>query len=277
MPFFLERKKSLIILISLVFLHLVLISIQVPRGDKDSFFEKTIFSVFSPIQNGLISLYNGIGSIWERYFLLSDTEEENERLKEEIFLLRQENILLRNYVNNLKGESEVRQTLKQISESIIHVRVIGFDFSNYHKSLTINKGSLDGISRNMVVLDRYGNLVGKIIGHVSFKEAKVQLITDEDSGVGVMLAEKGVIGIISGDGEGRCQFKYVLNTEEDVFPGDQVVTSGYDGIFPDGILVGEILFFVKTELLFMSAKIKPYFKFEELDHLAVISNKPGIQ
>ena len=277
MSFFQVRKKSLIILIAVVLFHLVLISIQVPRGNKDSIFEKAIFSVFSPIQHGFIAFYQGIGKIWERHFILRDVEGENERLKEEVFLLRQENLLLRNFLNNLKGEIEVQETLRQISESIIHVRVIGFDFSNYHKSLTINKGSLDRIMKDMVVLDRYGNLVGKVIGPISLKEARVQLITDEDSGVGVLLEEKGIIGIISGDGRGRCSFNYVLGTEENVLPGDQVITSGYDGIFPDGIRVGEILSWSKSESLFLDAIIKPYFKFEELDHLAVIANTTGIQ
>jgi rod shape-determining protein MreC len=277
MPFFLVRKKSLIILAVLVFFHLVLISIQVPRGNKESFFEKTIFSVFSPIQHGFIAFYNGIGKMWERYFILRDVEKDNEKLKDEVFLLHQENLLLRNSLNNLKGEIEVQETLRLISENIIHVRVIGFDFSKYHKSLTINKGSLDGIMKNMVVLDRYGNLVGKVIGSITLKEARVQLITDEDSGVGVFVVEKGVNGIISGDGKGRCEFKYVLNTEESIFPGDQVITSGYDGIFPDGIKVGEIYSFNRTEDLFMGAVIKPYFKFQELDHLAVIANASEIQ
>lgn len=270
MPFFLKTKKNLIILSVLILFHLVLISIQIPLGEGGNYFEKVIFSILSPMQHGVVSFFRKIGELWNGYFDLRDVQSQNEKMRKEIFDLSQKNHLLMNFIRKLESENEIQDALQDMYKSILPAHVISLDFSNYFKSIIINRGSLDGIRKDMLVLDRYGYLVGRIIGPISLKEAKVQLITDNDSGTSVFTQEKEIWGMLTGDGKGQCLLKYILMSEEKVRTGERVFTSGYDGIYPKGIDVGKIVSIEKTTDLFKKIIVKPYFEFRNLDQLAVI-------
>ena len=273
MPSFLKKNKNIKVLIGLIFLQLILISIQVPLDEEETYFEKLIFSVFSPVQHGVAYLFQKTGSFWKSYFGLKGARKENERLKEEMFFLMQENNIIRNLLQKYKSENEINDALRNIQENILHARVIGFDASNFYKSVVINKGFLDDIQKNMPVLDRYGNLVGRIVGPISLKESRIQLVTDNNCGISVFSEKKEVVGMLTGDGKGMCLLEYILSTDEDFFQGERVYTSGFDGIFPPGISVGEIISLETTSGLFKKIMVKPYFKFQDLDNLAVIKIK----
>ena len=131
-----------------------------------------------------------------------------------------------------------------------------------------------GLKKDMVVVEKNGSLVGRIIGQVSFKEARIQLITDNGIGISVFSQENKVLGVASGDGNGCCFFKYVLATNEEVHEGDEVITSGFDGIFPPGLRVGEIVSITTNTSLFKRIIIKPYFNFKHLNEIAVIMIDP---
>lgn len=273
MPLFLKEKKSLIILIALVFFQLVLISIQVPLGEEN-YFDRAIFSIFSPIQHGIAFFLQKIGDIWKSYFYLQNVQSQNLKMQEEILFLRQENNLIRNALKNLLDEKEIKENLSKIHKNILVARVIGLDASNFYKSVIINKGSLDGLKKNMVVVDKYGNLIGRVIGPISIKESKVQLITDTESGISVFSQKKREPGVLTGDGKGGCLLKYILATTKDIFEGEPVITSGFDGIFPSGIHVGEIISTVITTDLFQTIRVHPYFDFRHLDQVVVLMIDP---
>lgn len=270
MPFLLKKKKSLIILVVLIFFQLILISIQVPLDREESYFEKAIFSIFSPVQHGIVYFFQKIGNIWKNYFYLHNVQDQNEEMKKEIFFLLQENNLLRTAMQKYKSEKEIRDTLSKIHKNILPARVIGFDASNFYKSATINKGALDGIRKNMVVLDKHSNLVGRVIEPISFKEARIQLVTDSESGISVFSQKEKVPGVLTGDAKGQCFLNYIEITDEEVREGGCVITSGFDGIFPPGINVGEILSVIPSTSLFKTIKVKPFFEIRNLDHIAVI-------
>ncbi len=270
MPSFFKRNKSLVVLSILIFLQLVLISIQVPLGERENYFEKAVFVVFSPLQHGIVSFFQGIGAFWEGYFSLRKAHKQNEEMRREIFSLSQENRLLRNALEQYKSENEIDEFLGEMYPNILHARVVGLDASNYYKSVMINRGSLNGVEKNMVVLDKFGNLVGRVIGPISLNEARVQLITDKDCGVSVFTEKEKVLGILSGDGKGSCRLEHVVSTDEDVSVGENLYTTGYDSIFLPGINVGRILSITPTADLFKSVAVKPYFEFRNLDQLAVI-------
>ena len=85
--------------------------------------------------------------------------------------------------------------------------MVGIDPSQFHKSVVLNRGYSDGVKKDMVVLDRQGRLIGRVIDLIAPRQSKVQLITDEESGVGVVSAQSRVVGVLSGDGEGRCRLQ----------------------------------------------------------------------
>ena len=277
MPLFLKERKNLTILIALIFFHFLLISMQVPLGEKASLFEKTVFSVFSPLRHGILSFFKGIGNVWTNYFYLRNLKSQNKKMEEEIFFLKQENNLLRNAIQRFQSERELQEKLLEMHENILPAQVIGLDTSSYYKTVIINKGTLDGIKKNMVVLDKNGNLVGRIIDPISLKEAKVQLITDDASGIGVFSQKKSVPGILTGDGEGQCLLKYVLATTrpDEISEGEDIITSGYDRIYPPGIKAGKIVSISSDTSLHKHIVIDPYFDFRYLDQVAVIMKNPA--
>ena len=274
MPLFLKERKSLLVLTALIFFQLILISTQVPLGYEQNYFEKAVFSFFSPIQHGILSLFRSIGNLWKNYFDLQNVQSQNQKMKDEMFFLRQENNLLRNALENLRSQKEIEESLLKLHENILAAQVIGFDASNFYKSATINKGSLDGLKKDMVVLDQNGSLVGRIIDPVALKESRVQLITDNESGVGVFSQKKEVMGILSGDGKGYSLLKYIHVTTEDIYEGEDIITSGKDGLFPSGIKVGKIISITTSTSLFKQIKVEPYFDIRRLDHVAIIMKDP---
>ncbi len=271
MSFSSKKAKSLIILLSLIFFQLVLISIQVPMGDESNYFERVVFSVFSPINNGVVSVFQGIGSLWKNYFGLHKVQKDNQRLQEEMFRLNQENSLLRSMLRTYKTEKEMLDLLSKFEGSILPARVIGMDASNIWKSLVINKGSMDGVKKDMVVLDKQGHLVGRVVEPVAFKQARIQIITDIESGVHVIPQGKNVPGIINGIGNGQCNLEYILATDTLIVEGDRLITTGFDGIYIPGVLVGQVVSIVENTSLFKEIKVMPAFKMQNLDLLAVIT------
>ncbi len=274
MPLFLKERKSLVVLTALIFFQLILISTQVPLGYGENYFEKAVFSIFSPVQHGILSLFRSIGEFWKNYFYLQNVQSQNRKMKDEMFFLRQENNLLRNALENLRSAKEIEESLLRLHENILVAQVIGFDASNFYKSAVINKGSLDGLKKDMFVLDKNGSLVGRIINPVALKESRVQLITDNESGVGVFSQSKKVMGILSGDDKGYCFLEYIHVTTEDIYEGEDIITSGKDGLFPSGIKVGKIVSITTSTSLFKQVKVEPYFDIRDLDQVAVIMRDP---
>jgi len=274
MPHSWNNRKNLIILLSLIFLQLILISIQVPLGEEENYFERTVFAVFSPLQHGIVSFFRGFGNFWKSYIDLHRVHKDNEKLREEIFFLKQENNLLREMLKTYKTEKEIAGLFSDFQRSILPARVIGIDASNVWKSLNINKGSLDGVKKNMVVLDKHGRLVGRIVDPISFREARVQMITDTESGVSVVPEGKEVPGVLIGEGNGKCKLEFILSTDIAIAEDDRLTTTGFDGIYFPGIVVGRILSVVGVEGLFKTIKVEPAFKIQELDLLAIITVDP---
>jgi len=273
MSSFFKKNKSLIVLALLIFLQLFLISLQIPLGAQENYFEKAVFVLFSPVQHGIVSFFESIGGFLKGYISLHDAHVENEKLRQEIFSLSQKNRILRNALEYYKNEEEIETLLGEVYPNILHARVIGIDPSNTFKSVMINRGSLDGIEKNMVILDKFGNLVGRVIGPIAFKEARVQLITDTDCGVSVFTEKNKVLGILSGDGKGSCVLEHIVSTDENVTEGENIYTTGFDSIFPPGINVGRIISITSTSDLFKKIIVNPYFEFRYLDQLAVIRSQ----
>ena len=270
MPFFLRERKNVVVLAVLVFLNLLLISIQVPLGSENTLFKKIIFYVFSPVQRTAVSAGSAIAGTWSGFFRLRGVRVNNQKLKKENFFLRQENMFLLERLRFLQGEKMIQDNLGAIRKSVLSARVIGVDASNYYKSIVISRGSIDGVKANMAVCDKHGNLVGRIIEPIAFREAKVQLITDEDAGVSVISGTDKVVGVLSGDSQGNCRFKYVVTTSPGGQEGEDLFTTGYDKLFPPGIRVGKISLIKIDGSFFKTILVRPFFNYGDLDEVAVL-------
>jgi len=271
-----EKRKSFLILGGLAAFHLVLISIQVPVGSDRKLFEKAVFFVFSPVQKAAVSGFRGLQTAWKDYFDLRGVRKENQGLKRELFFLAQEKRFLEDRLLLYQSEAEVKANLAAFRDSLIAARVVGVDAANYFRSVMLDKGARSGVQLDMAVCDRAGNLVGRTIRPVSLEEATVQLITDQDSSVSVSIGGSDVVGILSGSRQaGYCTLKYILTTSQAAKENDELVTTGYDKIYPPGLRVGRIVSVKPTSDVFKSIVVRPSFSYATLDTVAILPRVPG--
>lgn len=271
----LKKKKSFLLFLLLSLGNLILISMQVPRGEDQTLLKKALLTGLTPVQAAAVWIGRGVVNLWESYFHWRDISERNQNLREENFFLRQENTLLKNILQKLGEEVQIRQRLSpfysSISSSIIVASVIATDAGNIYKSLVINRGSRHDIKPDMVVLDPQGNLLGRVINPVMEWTSRVQLLTDEASGVGAVTATKRVMGVLRGDGRGHCFLNYVLISSPEIKIGEEVLTSGMDKIYPAGLSIGRIISVKSEGSLFKKILVEPYFRLNGLVQVAVIS------
>lgn len=272
-----EKRRSALILAGLVIFHALLISIQVPRGEAKSYFERGVFFVFSPVQRLASASIRGITSLWKGYFDLRAVRRENLELKRQNFFYSQDIRFLEDRLSLAASEAELRESVAAFESSIIVARTIGVDSVNPRQSIIIDKGSLDGVHKNMAVCDRNGALVGRTVDPIGPKESVVQLVTDKDSSVSVRSAVAGLTGSMTGLSRELCELRYILASASGGQKGEELRTTGYDKIYPAGILAGRIDSIERDEAspIFLSIMARPEYGFDTIDVVAVLTRGPG--
>lgn len=266
----LKERKNYYLLLVLIIFHVFLLSIQIPLGQDRTLLKDAFLTFFTSCQVGLNWLWKEFINFWENYFFLLNIRSQNEKLLAENIRLRQENILLKNLIEKLEKEKEIKERLSSFNFSILIASVIGGDASNIFQSIILNRGSRHGVKADMTVLDEEGNLVGRVIEPVLPLTCRVQLITDEMSSVAVITANQNVSGILRGDGRGRGYLDYVLITSPEVAIGDEVLTSGLEGIHPAGLKVGRVIAISIKDAFFKKIEIEPFFQLNKLKQVAII-------
>jgi rod shape-determining protein MreC len=149
--------------------------------------------------------------------------------------------------------------------------VIGRDPGNWFGMIRINKGSIDGIGRNMTVMTPAG-LVGRVTS-VSSDTAEVLLITDPRSGVGALIQENRAPGLVEGIVTASGQVRMVhIPTGSEIEKGQTVVTSGLGSLYHKGIPIGTVSSLGRESSgLFISAAVKPFVDFDRLEEVMVIT------
>jgi len=166
--------------------------------------------------------------------------------------LREENKLLRDRIDLLNRRDEEakflsaeNQRLKDILDfkgaipyATIPAEVIGRDPANWSNSLIVDKGTVGGIRQGKAVISMRG-LIGRVLETGRYS-SRILLITDPNSKVGVVIQRNRQGGILVGRPDGMCKVIYIA-LDSDAAKGDRVITAGFGGIFPKGILVGDIV------------------------------------
>jgi rod shape-determining protein MreC len=195
--------------------------------------------------------------------------------------LRQQNDALRQQVHALgeMGDENLRlhQLLGLKENNVFHTvtaRVIGRDASNWWKSIQIDRGSNDGLHKNLAVLNADG-LVGKIVS-VTKGESRVLLLTDPNCKVSALLQNTREPGVAAGVETSfrfspRCVMTYV-NRDAKIKPGEPVISSGLGGVFPKGVLVGTVTTaqLNKQTGMYQDVDIKPAVDFRRLEEVLVV-------
>lgn len=233
-------------------------------------------AIVSPFQRAFSGV-GGAGSDVVQYFKdFRNASAENAQLRQRAAEMEAELARLRSD----RAENERLRALLGFKEKTeyksVAAVVIARDPSAWFDTVTINRGSSEGIELNMPVVTPNG-IVGRVIA-LSPWTAQVMLITDERSGAGAVVGQLGqsnALGSVRGLGEnGLLEMRYVPGLEE-VNPGDYVITTGQDGIYPPGLNVGEVVEVKKgTAAVAHNIHIRPGARLNALEEVAVLLYRP---
>jgi rod shape-determining protein MreC len=149
----------------------------------------------------------------------------------------------------------------------VAAEIIAFTPGASSNAILIDKGADYGLIPDLAVITPTG-VVGKIIS-VYHHDSQVLLITDPSSGVGAMLERSRTQGVLKGVGNNLCQLDYVMN-EQSVLPGDAVVTSGLDQIYPEGLPVGTVLKVRDGNIYYKRIVVRPAAVLDSLETVLVV-------
>jgi rod shape-determining protein MreC len=233
-----QRKWAPWILAVLLFSQLVLMSAMAKHPDSEqSFLVAWVGTAISPLVRGGDYVISSVRDTVASYTANRHAREENVTLREQIDQLTAE----RNEAVEREAELKALRTqLALPSRPQYHeiaANVFSRDSNLWFRRLTIDRGTLDGIKRDMPVATA-GGVVGRVIS-LGLNFAMVQAITDKHAGLGAMLQNSRAMGEVRGLDNNRCELKNI-STSENVVVGESVVTTGLDRIYPKGLMIGTV-------------------------------------
>jgi rod shape-determining protein MreC len=267
----LSRYKNLITLVVILFAQVLGLAIQVKRtseSESNRLIRIWAVSAVTPFEKAINWVQNGTWNIWHNYFYLRGVRAENRALKAQIEQLRLEQARLGDDAAQARRLQALLAFKEQYIEKTVPAQVIGTSGSEQSRSVFIDKGKHDGIEPNMAVITADG-IVGKVLT-VFPTTSQVLLISDQSSGAGGILEKSRLQGIVKGTSSGQVVLEYVMSDEQ-VQPGDRVLTSGGDGIYPKGLPVGEVTKVSPGHELFLNIRLQPAANLAKLEEVLVIT------
>jgi rod shape-determining protein MreC len=229
---------------------------------------KLVLEVVAPVAEVADIVTAGLGSVWSRYVFLVRAAEENESLRATIIELEREAGAAREHASeNVRLRGLLQVAADHRAEGIA-ASVIGGDPSGWSKGVVINRGSSSGVREGMAVIHA-GGVVGQVIA-VQSDAARVLLVSDPTSGVDVLLQDSRARGVLEGTGDNVCELKFI-SKDSQVKTGETIITSGMDGVFPKGILVGWVTQTGQTPgSLFQAIEVRPAVDFSKLEEVLLV-------
>ena len=237
MESFLNRYRSITVLLLVILAQLVLVAFQV-KNDRDvRMIRVWTVTAVTPVARIVEGLRGGSTGFIHNYILLHDAHQENLRLQAEVGRLKLDNNYLKNELNMADRAKALAVFQSRTPSKTVAATVIGIGAGTNSKVVFVDRGSVSGVERGMAVVTPDG-IVGKVITAYPMASA-VLLITDPDFAAGVVSQKGQVHGTLKGQGPPICKVDYVP-FEEKVEPGEWLYTSGDDRIFPRGFPVGVV-------------------------------------
>ena len=265
------RPRTGLLFLAVVVGHVILISSQVQSRTGVPVLEGVTFGAFARVQQGTASAVRAVRNSWGNYVYLRGARAENEALRGrvaelEIRLQEQRTLALR---------SERLQALLDLKPFVSAPTVAADVIAGYVNpgilTVTIDKGSSDGVMANMAVVTSSG-VVGRVIGPVAAHAARVQLLIDHNgpAAAGALTERTRAGGMVVGkEGDPPLRMDFVSNLA-DVKPGDVIVTSGADGIFPRGFRIGQVEKAERGDGLSLAITVRPSVDFRGLEEVLVV-------
>jgi rod shape-determining protein MreC len=262
-----SRHRPLAVLAAALFAQVLLLAFQIKRDHDVRLIRYWAAAVVTPFERfGTWSL-SKVGGVWTGYIALHGARAENARLRSDLAQLQLRNRELESEALEAQRLSALLNFRETHTEApILAAQVIGASADPASHTLVLNRGERDHVRRNMGVITPDG-VVGKIV-EVFPTTSQVLLMSDKDSGVGALLAETRTHGVVKGSGDPDPRMDYVVNDEK-VHPGEMIVTSGEDRIFPKGLLIGTVAN-TKVGNPFQNIRVQPAARLDRLEDVLIL-------
>lgn len=264
-----RRQRTSYLVLAVVLGHVILISAQVNAQPGGTVLEAVTFGVFTEVQRLLTSTRDGFVSFWSGYVGLRDVRQENEALTQEVARLSLELQQQRALAQQARSLERLLDLRESIGFQTLSARVIATDATPYFRTLTIDRGRGDGVYEDMAVVAPDG-VVGRVVGVPGPRAAQVQLLIDRNAAAGALIERSRASGVAVGtDGDGQLRMEYVSNLQN-VRVGDRIVTSGIDGIYPEGFLIGRVTDAAEGLGLYQIVHVDPVVDFSQIEDVLVV-------
>jgi rod shape-determining protein MreC len=266
-------RRSGFLLLGLVLFHLLIISGQVDGGQGVSLLERLLLGALSPAQRFVGGGVRGFSDAWHAYLDLRGVREDNRRLQERVDVLEQ---LLQEKQDRVSEAERLRGLLAMKTEfklESVAAEVIAREGVPWFRTVMVNRGSHAGVRLNAAVVTPQG-IVGRVVA-VGPQASRIQLLLDRDCSAGVLVGDTRVSGVVQGQvgfadqGTSELLVKYVTALAQ-VVEGDAVVTSGLDGIYPKGLLVGRVRAVLPASGLFKDVLVTPAAAFDRMEEVLIL-------
>lgn len=266
-----KRHGNLSLLVVVLFAQVLGLAIQIKVESEQGstrLIRRWTVAVFSPLQKAFVHGHGGVRNTWNGYFWLRGVRQENEELKAQLDQMRLEQVRLKEDAEQGKRLQYLLAFKEQYISKTVAAQVIGSSGSEHSKVVYIDKGSNDGLHTDMAVITPQG-VVGKTI-EVDNSVSKVLLINDQSSGIGAILTKRRLQGILKGAPGGVTMLNYIM-ADENIEPGEEIVTSGGDRIFPKGLPVGKVSSVTPARDMFLTIRVSPAANLSQVEEVLVIT------
>jgi rod shape-determining protein MreC len=265
------RRRTGYLFLAVIVGHVVLISTQVTTKRGVPMLDAAVFGVFSEVQRAANGVTMGVRGSWQNYFALQQVRIENEQLKQQLGELRVRMQEERNLAQQSQSLQKLLDLKTSTSLSTTGASVIAGGASPEFRTITIDKGTSEGVHPNMAVISPAG-MVGRVI-QPSARASKVQLLIDRNAAAGALIERTRAQGVVIGTGTDELRMDYVAGSA-DVKTGDVVVTSGIDGIYPKGFVIGQIQSVRRGAGEYSAIVIRPAVDFTALEAVLIVLTPP---
>jgi rod shape-determining protein MreC len=268
----LERLRVPLLLVLLATLSLVVVASDrraMARGAQEhGFLPGLLIELAAPVQK-LLSLPAELArSGWGRYVALLDVRSDNERLRARVALLEEENLQFREALVESGRLQRIAEMRTDFEAPMRPAQIVGQDVSPWFRSVLVDRGGSDGVRSGMPVVTETG-VVG-LVTATSPHAGRAMLLLDAQSAVDALVQRSRARGIVRGDGADRLHFELFVRGD-DVQVGDVLITSGFGGVYPKGLRIGEITAVEPPgERLLQRAEVRSAVDFGRLEQVFVL-------
>jgi rod shape-determining protein MreC len=275
---FLRQYKNALFLIAILLAQAIALAVQVrrpldaakPDGPSVRLIRLWAMTTVTPVERVTHAIGSGAGHAWSEYIDLRHVRQQNKELQQQLARVRIEEAAISEDAQEGRRLQAMLGFRESYVGSTVAAEVIGASGSEQTHMLTIDKGSRDGLRPDMAVITQNG-VVGKL-RDVFPATSEVLEINDQSSGAGVVLATTRIRAILRGTLTGRVQIGN-LTADSRIQPGEQVLTSGGDQVYPRGLPVGVVESIAPDpdHQPYMAIRIKPAVDLDRVEEVLVIT------